>query len=340
MDIISTVGRIYSRLGDDISKEYFKARLLYSTTGDYAEICRMVSLTYPGEAIREKIKSVPDAVPFIWGAGFCGAVVKRSFPDVNWFGFIDSNLPEQFKYGLPVLSPAQFRDYSEGAVVVVASTDWHTQIIEQLEADGFPMEKVIDAGQMILDLFERQYFDLPYLRPSDDEVFVDGGCFDGSTVRSFIKWAKGTYDEILAFEPDSKCFHVCGEKLADVRGLSLNQQGLWNEKSELSFSAVGDSTSKIMENGEERINAIRLDGVADEKKVSFIKMDIEGAEKQALLGAADTIRKYRPKLAICIYHKPEDIWEIPELILEMNPDYHLYIRHYSLREAETVLYAV
>lgn len=327
-------------MGDELSKEYFKARLLYSMTGDYAEICKMVSLTYPGTAIREKISAMPGAVPFIWGAGFCGTMVRRSFPDINWHGFIDSNPPGQTKQGLPVFSPAKLRDCGNGAVVVVASTDWHMQIVEQLEAYGFPMERVIDAGKMILELFECQYFDLPYLKPSDSEFFVDVGCFDGSTVRSFIKWAQGTYQEILSFEPDTKCFNVCKEALADVKGLNLDKRGLWNEKCELAFSAAGDSTSKIVESGGEKIDTVCLDEVVEKKRVSFIKMDIEGAEKQALLGAADTIRKYRPKLAICIYHKPQDIWEIPELILEMNPDYHLYIRHYSLREAETVLYAV
>ena len=68
-------------------------------------------------------------------------------------------------------------------------------------------------------------------------------------------------------------------------------------------------------------------------------MDIEGAEKEALLGAEKITREQKPKLAISIYHKNEDIWEIPSLILEMNPEYRFYIRHYSFRFAETVLYA-
>ncbi len=73
--------------------------------------------------------------------------------------------------------------------------------------------------------------------------------------------------------------------------------------------------------------------------VTFIKMDIEGAEYQSLLGALKTIKKYRPKLAICLYHKPEDIIEIPHIILSINPDYKLAIRHYTTCNWETVLYA-
>jgi hypothetical protein len=69
-------------------------------------------------------------------------------------------------------------------------------------------------------------------------------------------------------------------------------------------------------------------------------MDIEGAELNALKGAEQIIKRYKPKLAICIYHKPEDIWTIPNLLLEFVPDYQFYIRHYSLTCFETVLYAL
>lgn len=73
--------------------------------------------------------------------------------------------------------------------------------------------------------------------------------------------------------------------------------------------------------------------------VTFIKMDIEGAEYQSLLGASEMIKKYKPKLAVCLYHKLEDIIEIPYIILSMNPDYKLAIRHYTTCSWETVLYA-
>jgi hypothetical protein len=80
--------------------------------------------------------------------------------------------------------------------------------------------------------------------------------------------------------------------------------------------------------------------VCNEELVTFIKMDIEGSEYNALIGAADTIKKYKPKLAISIYHKPEDIIEILKLLLNMNQDYKFWIRHYSMAWFDTVLYAV
>lgn len=88
------------------------------------------------------------------------------------------------------------------------------------------------------------------------------------------------------------------------------------------------------------IEVAAVDDVLWDKDVTFIKMDIEGAELEALKGAGLTIQRCKPKLAICVYHKPEDIWEIPNLILDYYPDYKLYLRHYSLHFGETVLYAV
>ncbi len=83
-----------------------------------------------------------------------------------------------------------------------------------------------------------------------------------------------------------------------------------------------------------------LDEAIGEESPSFIKMDIEGAELEALKGAKNIIQKYAPKLAVCVYHKPEDMEEIPQLLLEYNPNYRFYLRHYSLTMNETVLYAL
>ena len=75
-------------------------------------------------------------------------------------------------------------------------------------------------------------------------------------------------------------------------------------------------------------------------KVTFIKMDIEGAELNALKGSREIIKKYKPRLAVSVYHKKEDLIEIPLYIKELVPEYKLYIRHYSNAAIETVLYAV
>ena len=83
-----------------------------------------------------------------------------------------------------------------------------------------------------------------------------------------------------------------------------------------------------------------MDEALTGKNVTFIKMDIEGAEYPALQAAEEVIKNDKPKLAIAVYHCPEDILRIPELILQYNPNYRLYLRHYSPFENETILYAI
>lgn len=118
----------------------------------------------------------------------------------------------------------------------------------------------------------------------------------------------------------------------------LIPKGVWREAGELHFK-IAERGSKILEGGEASIQVDSIDhriGI----KPTYIKMDVEGAEYQALLGAKNTISAYKPKLAISVYHEPEDIWELPVLIHKLNCEYRFYLRHYSFFEVETVLYAV
>ena len=124
--------------------------------------------------------------------------------------------------------------------------------------------------------------------------------------------------------------------------VELINAGLWSKDTYLAFHSAEYGGSHIVESDEKdgaQVKVVALDSCI-RGKVTFIKMDIEGAELEALKGAKQLIMKYRPKLAICIYHKREDMWEIPYFIKNLVPEYKLYIRHYSNYEYETVLYAV
>ena len=85
---------------------------------------------------------------------------------------------------------------------------------------------------------------------------------------------------------------------------------------------------------------VPLDDVLKNKKVTFVKMDIEGAEPQALRGAENIIRTQKPRLAICIYHDLKHLWEIPFYIKNLVPEYKIYLRHHTNLEYETVCYAI
>jgi FkbM family methyltransferase len=169
-----------------------------------------------------------------------------------------------------------------------------------------------------------------------EEVFVDAGCFDFATSLNFIKWCGGKYKKIIAFEPDPIQYPICVENSKNINNAVIYPYGLWNEKATLSFDDTGCITNDLKENIVE-IKTVKLDDILNGEKATFIKMDIEGAELNALKGAKQTILKYRPKLAICVYHKPEDIWEIPAYILSLRNDYKFYLRHYWY---DTVLYAI
>ena len=94
-----------------------------------------------------------------------------------------------------------------------------------------------------------------------------------------------------------------------------------------------------MNTGTATTEGVSLDEIVKDEKVSYIKMDVEGSELKALQGAKETIKNNKPKLAICIYHKPEDILDLLTYILELVPEYKLSIRHYTSCMWETVLYA-
>ena len=114
----------------------------------------------------------------------------------------------------------------------------------------------------------------------------------------------------------------------------------WDEDTMLSFSDGKGSSSKIDNEGDSKVVAKRIDSMDSCKDATFIKMDIEGAEYNALIGAENTIKSNKPILAICIYHSDEDTLRIFELIDSFGLDYNYYIRHHAQKISETVLYAI
>lgn len=117
--------------------------------------------------------------------------------------------------------------------------------------------------------------------------------------------------------------------------------GTWNKCDVLHFSE-NDSVSEISQGGvTPTIPVDALDNIIPLNiPVSYIKMDVEGAEIASLSGAKGIIQKHRPKLSICVYHKKDDIWKIPSLIKSLNPDYKIYSRQHSLIPLEFVCYAI
>lgn len=188
-----------------------------------------------------------------------------------------------------------------------------------------------------------QYFVQDILKPVENEVFVDGGAYIGDTILSFIsEFGKGKdyYKKIYAWEPDkNKRKYLIGVS-KQHKNIEILPYGMWSKKDQLFFSAGQNGSSRIDGKGSESLEVNSIDNLCSDEKVTLIKMDIEGSEAEALHGARNVICRDKPRLAICIYHKPEDLFEIPFLVKEILPEYKLYIRHHSDYQNETVLYAV
>lgn len=142
-------------------------------------------------------------------------------------------------------------------------------------------------------------------------------------------------------------YQICRNNLNGVRDVTVYPYGLWDKSAKVTFDNSYPGKSGIIElpaheEDFDYIKTARIDDIIKEERsgATFIKMNVEGAELNALKGAKHVIEDFHPKLAICVYHILEDIWEVPSYILSLNGDYRMHIRHYSLFEFETVLYAV
>ena len=191
---------------------------------------------------------------------------------------------------------------------------------------------------------EPQYFQKDIFAPVENEVFVDGGGYTGDTVRSYMEkfTIRGgeNYKRVYVWEPDATNIERLNQNLKNYRDITVLPYGMWNEKGVLGFDQDGSGWARIDQTASNKIQVDTIDNQCAEERVTFIKMDIEGSERNALKGAVNTIRRDKPRLAICIYHSPEEIYEIPFWIKATVPEYKLYMRHHCRDSAaETVIYA-
>lgn len=174
---------------------------------------------------------------------------------------------------------------------------------------------------------------------SKDEIIVDLGAYDGDTIREFLTVTNGSYEKIYAFEPDVKNFRKLERKTEHLSDIERYNLGAWDKQETLFFSKEGSRNSKQKDDGTP-VQFNSIDNIICDR-VTFIKMDIEGAELMALKGASRTIKTYKPKLYICAYHRNEDFYMLPKMIKELCSDYQIYFRaHPYIPAWETNFYAV
>jgi FkbM family methyltransferase len=191
-----------------------------------------------------------------------------------------------------------------------------------------------------------EYFPEDIITLGNSECFVDGGAFDGDTLLSFLKHCNNQFDHSYHFELDARNYALLLNTIANLpEGLRSRITafpfGMWHKSREVSFQGEGGG-STISNSPKATLSGYvrSLDEVFKGKKITMIKMDIEAAEVNALKGAFNIITSQRPKLAICVYHRLEDLWEVPLLIKKMYYGYRVYLRHYSKLDWGNVCYAV
>lgn len=202
---------------------------------------------------------------------------------------------------------------------------------------NFRLSSDLEYMRGFTDTQYRQYFE-DFLRlEQDGEVFVDVGGFDGYTSIEFIKRCPG-YAAVHVFEPEPENMVVVKEKLSGYSRIHFHLYGLSNCSQTLRFKIDG-SASRISEQGDIKIKVDRLDDFLH-APFSFLKMDIEGGEMQAIEGAQQAIVKHHPRLAICAYHRCDDFWRIPAHVLSYRDDYQIFLRHYTEGVDETVMFFI
>ncbi|MEQ9859863.1 FkbM family methyltransferase [Pectobacterium cacticida] len=180
----------------------------------------------------------------------------------------------------------------------------------------------------------------------DDEVFVDCGAYTGDTILSFLSnYRKKGFlkpKKVYGLEPDENNFQQLTTTMEGFDFCQVINSGVWSDNARISFLKGEGELSRIdFENKSDFIDVISIDSLLNGDKATFIKMDIEGAELAALRGSENTIRNYKPKLAISLYHKPEDLIEIPFYLNSLNPNYKFYLRcHQRYFSVDMVLYAI
>lgn len=367
-EIFDKVSLIEKYFEDDLSKKIFRMRVLANITNDIKHVHSMIgaSDTYDVSRALEIYNKIDenygiyehldvlswivsrncDGNILLFGTGNASYSYRSLFSalGIAYKGYIDNNNYGFDIDGHHVYSVEENKELLKNNFIVITSTDYREEMTEQLIRLGVDEQRIfIPYDNALIAYGDNVYFDNSIWKPQEDLVFIDGGSYNLYSSALFAEWCKNSYKKIIAFEPDGDNYALCKKNIHkyNLDNIEIVNAGLSDRDGELHFEHSGDlgAGSFLSEQGEDVVHVRSLDEYLGGEPCSFIKLDIEGAEMSALVGAAETIKKYKPRLAICVYHKPEDIIDIPLYIKKIVPEYKFMLRHYSTFFYDTVLYA-
>jgi len=224
--------------------------------------------------------------------------------------------------------------------------DFYENLSDQQSKDSlvaYLISKTRQDMKYLPPVFDKQqYFPSGVISLSGQESYFDCGAFTGDTIADFLKASGGSYNRIWAAEPDLSNYKQLQQYIKNGRLTNIEavNKGIFSHAGRLPFQEEGTMLSMITNASERTIEVDTIDNITAGAPVTYIKMDVEGAELQALQGAEQTIRAYKPVLGISIYHKKRDLIDIPLYIKEIAPDYRFYFRVHKKLAIDTVLYGM
>jgi FkbM family methyltransferase len=234
-------------------------------------------------------------------------------------------------------SRSSYRAWEKG--ICEGYETWEDEHSRQLYSSLLRFRLTGDYNELPLVDSDTQYF--PTTIPSwrNPLRFVDGGAFDGDTLRSAAD-SQYAIEAAIAFEPDPVNYaRLEGYVLSLAnKDIQVWPCGIYSSTTRLSFTANGLQSSKPDEKGNTSVRVVALDDAIASFRPNLIKFDIEGAEHEGLLGANRVVCENRPGLAICLYHRPQDMWQIPLLIKRWDLGYRLFMRAHKNNDFEVVMY--
>jgi FkbM family methyltransferase len=188
------------------------------------------------------------------------------------------------------------------------------------------------------------YFPDDLVRLKSDEAFVDCGAFDGDTLRAFVNRQGESFTSIDCFEPDPANFKKLEQTVSNLSApirakIRAHQCAVGARTETVRFNAQANEASSVG-SGTLEVRCVDLDHYLSDRAPTYIKMDIEGYEPEALTGASTLIGRHAPVLAICVYHKQDHVWRLPLLMRSLSDEYRLYLRPHLLEVWDLVCYAV
>jgi FkbM family methyltransferase len=204
---------------------------------------------------------------------------------------------------------------------------------------------LLDFDGLSSPVTHAQYFPVELFNLLPTEVFIDCGAFDGDSLRDFFNYNDNFKGEVIAIEPDPNNVQKLNNYLASLKDnlrkrVKVIQKAIGTKKEVVRFSATGSAASLIDPQGVIEVDCTTLDSILKDKKITFLKMDIEGAELDALKSAENSILDSTPILAISVYHKPDDLWTIPLYIKSLSDQYCFFLRPHNEEGWDLVTYAI